>query len=254
MRRLGRSLRLRELADRLDDRLPHARRETEYAGFVLVYGRGNSLVGRIEQVGGYEPETIEALVGALAGSESRVLVDVGANIGLVSLAALAGVPDAMVYAFEPGPHQHRLLEETIRRNRLERRLELSPLALSDTAGTADFAVHSSRHAAGDGFRDTGRGGRSRSVRVRTGTLDGWWDEHGRPAVAVVKIDTEGSELLVLRGGARMLRSCRPVLFLEIHESNLRVYPFDGDDVRREIEAMGYRLEELQETEFVARPA
>jgi FkbM family methyltransferase len=253
MRRLARSLHLRQLAGRLDDWLPHGRRATEYAGFSLVHRRGNSLVARIEHEGSYEPETIGAVAGALGASKSRILVDVGANIGLVSLAVLAAVPDSTVYAFEPAPRQHGLLAETIRRNGLKDRLMLSPLALSDTAGTAAFAIHSSRHAAGDGFRDTGRAGRSRAVRVRTETLDRWWEEHGRPDVAVMKIDTEGSELLILRGGARLLATCRPALFLEIHEANLRVYPFGADDVRREVEAMGYRLEELRPTEFVARP-
>jgi FkbM family methyltransferase len=253
LRGLARSMRLRSLARWMDPYLPHRRRVVEYAGFALVHGRGDSLVERIEKVGEYEPETIRAVVRTLTDSESRILVDVGANIGLVSLAALARVPGATVYAFEPGPRQHRLLAKTIRRNGLEGRLELSPLALSDTAGTARFAVHSSRHAAGDGFVDTGRGGKSRSMRVRTETLDRWWEARSRPDVAVVKIDTEGSELLVLRGASRLVAVCRPVLLLEIHEANLRVYPFGVDDVRREVEAMGYRLEELQPTEFVARP-
>lgn len=254
VRRLGRLLHLRQLAERLDEYLPRRLRETRYVGFALVYSRGNSLVRRIEQVGQYEPETIGALISSLADSETRVLVDVGANIGLVSLATLAAVPDAVVYAFEPGPHQYRLLAETIRRNELEDRLVLSQLALSDSTGAAGFAVHPSPHAAGDGFLDTGRSGRSRSIRVQTETLDRWWDEHGRPAVAVVKIDTEGSEMLVLRGAARVLAACRPVLFLEIHEDNLRAYPFGVDEVYREVEGMGYLLEELADTEFVARPA
>jgi FkbM family methyltransferase len=238
----------------MDPYLPHRRRVVEYAGFALVHGRGDSLVERIETVGEYEPETIHAVVRTLTDSESRVLVDVGANIGLVSLAALATVPEATVYAFEPGPYQRRLLAETIRRNGLEDRLVLSSLALSNTTGTARFAVHTRRHAAGDGFLDTGRGGRSRSVRVRTETLDRWWEANGRPPVAVMKLDTEGSELFVLRGAPALLEHCRPVLFLEIHDENLRVYPYDAADVRRELEQMGYRLEELEETEYVARPA
>jgi len=71
---------------------------------------------------------------------------------------------------------------------------------------------------------------------------------------VMKLDTEGSELFVLRGAPALLEHCRPVLFLEIHDENLRVYPYDAADVRRELEQMGYRLEELEETEYVARPA
>lgn len=246
--------RLGRVLERVDERLPHGRRTTEYAGFTLVYSRRNSLVERIERWGSYEQATIDAITRALSASASRTLVDVGANIGLVSLAVLATLPDAKVYAFEPGAQQRSLLAETIRRNGLERRLELSPLALSDTAGEARFAVHPSRNAAGDGFRDTGRSGRSRLVTVETETLDAWWEKQGRPEVAVVKLDTEGSELLILRGAAVMIGRCRPVLFLEIQEENLRAYPYSAGDVRHAVESLGYSLEQLARGEFVAVPS
>lgn len=244
---------VRALAQHLDERLPHGRRTVEYFGATLVYRRGDPLVERNERWGGYEHETIAAISRELEATESRILLDVGANIGLISLGVLATVPGASVYAFEPGPRQRALLARTIRRNGLESRIELSALALSDSAGRADFAVHSSRHVAGDGFRDTGRAGRGRVVTVETETLDRWWDGKARPRVAVVKLDTEGSELMILRGGGAMLAQCRPVLFLEIHPVNLRVYPYGPEDVRREVERMGYRFEELSPTEFLARP-
>ena len=226
---------------------------TEYAGFTLVYDRRNSLVGRIKRTGSYERETVEAITGALLASDSRILLDVGANIGLISLAVLEAVPDSVVYAFEPGLRQRSFLAQTVRRNDLERRLHISSLALSDTAGPAQFAVHPSRHAAGDGFLDTGRARKARLVTVETETLDAWWEHVGRPKVAVVKLDTEGSELLVLRGATAMLEVCRPVLFLEIQDENLHVYPFGPDEVHRAVEGLGYSLQPLERGEFVARP-
>lgn len=226
----------------------------DYNGFTLVYSRRNSLVERIERWGDYESATIDAIAREVAASGSLSLVDIGANIGLVSLAVLAAVPGSRVFAFEPGPHQHDLLAQTISVNDLGDRLELSDVALSDQAGTARFAVHASRHAAGDGLLDTGRSGKARLVDVRTDTLDRWWEEKGRPEVAVVKIDTEGSELLILRGARRLLEATRPVLFLELHEDNLRVYPYGAEDVERELDDLGYRVERLGRAEIVARPA
>lgn len=229
-------------------------RTTVYEGFELVYSRGTSLVERLAQGGAYEPELLGLLVDELRASERPTFVDVGANIGLISLAVLARVPEARVFAFEPGPHQRRLLEATIARNGLSGRLMLSPLALSERGGTAPFAVHTSRHASGDGFVDTGRAGPTRELRVRTESLDAWWEGEGQPPLDVVKIDTEGAELLVLRGAEAVLEAERPVVFLEIHPLNLRAYPYASDDVRDFLESRGYRLEPIAgETEFVARP-
>ena len=45
----------------------------------------------------------------------------------------------------------------------------------------------------------------------------------------------------------------PTCHLEIHEQNLRPYPYDADEVRAHIEGLGYALEELGRAEFVARP-
>jgi FkbM family methyltransferase len=218
-----------------------------------VYSRRSSLVERIQTWGDYEAEITASISAELVASRTRTLLDVGANIGLVSLAVLDAVPDASIFAFEPGLHQHDLFAETIRANRLADRVTLSPLALSDRVGTARFAVHTTRHAAGDGFLDTGRAGRTRFVSVRTDTLDEWWARSGRPPVDVVKLDTEGSELLILRGASELIDRCRPVIFLEIHEENLKPYPFGPDDVRADIEDLGYELEAIGRADFVARP-
>ena len=253
MTRARLKLRLHRLAGRVDERLPHGRRSIRYHGYDVVYSRGNSLVERIKTQGEYEPRVCQAIVHALEESETRTFVDIGANIGLVSLAVLAGVPDASVFAFEPGPHQHALLAETIRLNRLEDRLSLYPWALADKSGTATFAVHSTVHAAGDGLIDTGRSGTARYVPVRTETLDHWWHDHARPPIAVAKIDVEGAELLTLRGADSVIRHCRPTIVLEISEDNLRLYPYGPEDVGAHLEGLGYELEEIGKGDFVARP-
>jgi FkbM family methyltransferase len=252
-RRLARAFRLRGPLSALDRRLPHGRRVIPYCGFSLVYSRGNTLVERIVAQGNYEPELTAQIADELGRSRHRTFMDVGANIGIVTLAVLFRVPDARVFAFEPGPHQHDIFAETIRRNALGDSISLSRLALADRPGTRSFAVHAPWHAAGDGFIDTGRSGLARSVTVESDTLDRWWDRAGRPSVDVVKLDTEGSELMILRGGAVMLETCRPVLFLEIHEQNLQAYPYGADDVRAHIEALGYGLKANGRADFVARP-
>jgi FkbM family methyltransferase len=251
---LAQTARIRGLVERADESLPQRRATTRYKRFHVVHDRSTSLITRVREQGDYEPVTTAALVEELRRHPEPVLLDVGANIGLVSLAVLAAVPDVRIYAFEPAPLQHDLLAETIRRNSLENKIELSAVALTDASGTAEFAVHSRRHAAGDGFVDTGRSGPARRITVRTDTLDRWWHESGRPQVDVIKLDVEGAELLVLRGAETVLRSLRPTLFLEIDSRNLAVYPYDQEDVIAYLASVGYRVNQVEDGEYVARPA
>lgn len=192
----------------------------------------------------YEPDLVRALRREITCTQTPTFLDVGANIGLISLAVLAACPGVRVEAFDPGPHQSRLLQATIAYNRLEPRVRVHTIALGDADGEVDFAVHTSEHASGDGLIDTGRAGSVTTVRVPMQRLDSWWCAAGQPDARVVKVDTEGAELMILKGAQQFLAACRPTLFLEIWPDNLRNYPYSADDVLAGLNQLGYRLETL----------
>ena len=109
-----------------------------------------------------------------------------------------------------------------------------------------FATHFGIDASGlDGFHDTGVGGLSYSISVNIDTLDNWWRSQGSPRVDIIKIDTEGSELLVLEGGEELLQTHRPLLFIEISRRWLAPYSFSPEDVFGWFEKHGYCLNSLE---------
>jgi FkbM family methyltransferase len=218
-----------------------------YRGFELHYSRGTSLIEGIRDGRPYEPEITRSITPALRVPGGGLFLDIGANIGLITLNVLADVPAARVVAFEPGAHQAGLLAATVAANRLEDRVAVRRCALSDREGTAQFAVHRSRHASGDGFLDTHRAGRTRTVEVPVTTLDRWWADAGRPRVHAMKIDTEGAELWVLQGAAALLDACRPLVAFELNARNLSVYPHDARDVLRFFTQRGYAVRSVAGT-------
>jgi FkbM family methyltransferase len=226
--------RLRELAGP-----PH--RTMIYRGFELHYSRGTSLVREIRDGSIYEPRVCGWLARALMRRPGALFLDIGANIGLATLNVLAEVPGVRVVAFEPGRHQARLLERTLHANRLEDRVTLVRSAVGLQSGVASFAAHRGADASGDGFLDTGRAGRARTVQVAVTSLDEWWRGAGRPRVDAIKIDTEGAEFWALRGGEMLLRACRPLVVFELHPDNLRVYPHDAGDVVGWLRQLGYTV-------------
>lgn len=223
-------------------------RVINYNGYSLYYSCGTSIVCRFVRTGAYEPETVEALVSAVArDSRTPLFLDIGANIGMISVALLQRVPKLRIFAFEPGVHQHGLFERTIKENNLDSQIKLSALALSSETGTAEFSVHSTEHASGDGFKDTGRAGTSETVIVNTERLDNWWHDNGCPDVTLMKIDVEGAECLVFDGAEEMLRHCKPSILFELHSKNLAAYNYSVDAVLDRVKSYGYVVANLDGT-------
>ena len=229
------------LPRRLRNRLGPEEQVAIYRGFELHYSRGTSLLEWIEGGRIYEAEVARHLVQALRARAHPNFLDIGANIGLMTFNILSEVPHAKIVAFEPGAHQAELLEKNVIENRLSDRVTVIRAALSNRIGMADFFVHKSQHASGDGFFDTRRAGRTNSTKVTMTTLDSWWETNGKPQVDAVKIDTEGAELWVLEGAVAMLDLCHPLVVFELHPKNIRVYPYKAVDILRFFGRCNYKV-------------
>ena len=174
--------------------------------------------------------------------QNPLILDIGANIGLIGLSILAEFPTAKVIAFEPAPFQRRILQKTVKANSLQRRISVESIALGNQSGRASFAVHKSIDTSGsDGFLDTGVGGPAKQIKVRVSTLDKWWSRNGNPFISIIKMDTEGSELMVLHGAEAVLRECRPTLFLEIWPEHLKHYSITVHHIISWLRSQNYEL-------------
>ncbi|TAN36486.1 MAG: FkbM family methyltransferase [Verrucomicrobia bacterium] len=214
-----------------------------YFGWNVFCSRDTSLLERLTYAADiYEEAELRALQREIKASRTECLLDVGANIGLISLPLLRQFPALNIQAFEPGPLQGKFLEITIAQNQLEERIKLHKVALADHAGEADFYVHGSRDASGDGLLDTHTGGATSKIKVPIVRLDDWWQKAGRPRVGVIKMDVEGGELLVLRGGSQFLKICRPTIMLEISLIHIAPYPYTADNLLEWFTLNRYELE------------
>lgn len=128
------------------------------------------------------------------------LLDVGANLGDWTVEALrlgARARGCELHAFEPSAGTRRRLEA-----RLGGDASVHALALSDTPG--ELAFYEVSEGAGTNSLHAAPG--AIEVRVAVDTLDAFLAARPGGPVRFVKIDTEGFDLLVLRGAEASLRS------------------------------------------------
>jgi FkbM family methyltransferase len=146
--------------------------------------------------------------------------DIGANLGLFSLAAaVAAGPGGRVLSVEPDSTLVRLLRRSAAAARECAPLDVFPAAVSAECGVARFCIarrnRSTSFLAGFG---TGEAGGVRATElVPTVSLD--WLLTQFPAPHVLKIDVEGAEALVLRGGRGVLQAHHPRVICEVGLDN-----------------------------------
>jgi FkbM family methyltransferase len=159
--------------------------------------------------GVHEEHVQSALVSRLA--PGQVFWDVGAHIGFFSFLAGRLVGDSgEVVAFEPMPaNRDRLL--TARELNHAANVRVEPVALGHESGAALLREH--RQSTMWSIAERGSGGAG--IEVERRTLDEA-ASHGRPP-DLIKIDVEGAELDVLRGGLELLGSRRVPVIVEFHD-------------------------------------
>lgn len=157
-----------------------------------------------------------------------VVFDIGAHVGYYTLlsAVLVG-HTGMVFAFEPNPGNLSLLKRHLVINSLTN-VKIMDMAVSDRTGSVHF--DNSPHSSMGHISPTG------TITVRTDSLDNLYAQQKVPAPDVIKIDVEGAELSVLRGGKNLLSTHHPVIFLATH----------GQDIHRDccnfLKSAGYTVE------------
>lgn len=141
-----------------------------------------------------------------------VCIDVGCHAGSILRTMMSISPRGEFFAFEPLPDLFAGLKASFDLPNVH----LFEVALSDTEGSSSYN-HVLTDPALSGLIRRGyfrEGEKDESIEVATRTLDGVMMAHGSPRVRFIKVDVEGGELLVFRGGLRTIRESQPWIAFE----------------------------------------
>jgi FkbM family methyltransferase len=157
----------------------------------------------------HEVQEIKALVGGL--QKDDIAIDVGANKGGYLWSVSRAVPSGQVFAFEPQPIFFAYLRKVCPQAWLHN-VHIEPFGLSDRPGVFTLAIPGSDPTSPAASFEEAVKSREphQSYEVQVTTLDNYF-ENVSGHVGAIKIDVEGHELAVLRGGLNLLKKHKPKL-------------------------------------------
>ena len=179
----------------------------------------------------YEKFTVEFMKEFLEAGD--VCLDVGANLGYLTrlMAKMAGRHGA-VHAYEPNPAAFRLLQANT--HDLPQ-TTLHPLAVGDREGRATFSITTNGTTSSIGTQVAAK----QTIEVQLNTLDNLAGHLQR--IDFVKIDVEGFEFNVMRGGMSLIKNHMPLIYFEFLDDQANARKVSIREYESLLTPLGYQL-------------
>jgi FkbM family methyltransferase len=176
----------------------------------------------------------------LLSAEAGVFLDIGSYTGLFALTAARVNPAIRSHAFEIVPDNHLLIQRNIVENDLIGRVQAHLCGLGGAVGsmTMPRSNNLSSLPSSLSLGSTFEGG----IRIPVDTLDNRFA--GETGPMAIKIDVEGFEGEVLRGGAGVLARLKPDIICEVLRGH-------GEAVQTALKPLGYRFWRFTDEGLVA---
>ncbi len=178
------------------------------------------------------------LLRGLATPDS-IFLDIGANIGSYSVLMMDRVKN--IYAFEPHPLVAKQCRMNFLLNDYDER-QVVQLALSDVAGESYFTDNKKQTSINRISNDS-----NGCIKVTTDTLDNFAEQYlDKRYNYIVKIDTEGFEENVLRGGINFFRN------YDVKCIAFECFSEPEGNVFKLLKEFGYEVIKIDDDNFYAR--
>lgn len=160
----------------------------------------------------------ERKISTILGEKSKVIFDIGSNIGIYSILYSKVNPNSMIYAFEPYSTNADQLRRNVALNKLTN-IEVIEKAVGDISKLISFyipddesttTVTSANEAFTQGWHLT------KSIQIPQITIDEFVAENRLENVDLIKLDVEYYELQALKGAIETLKRQKPVVICEVH--------------------------------------
>jgi len=211
-----------------------------------------------EAWGGSHNRGFEACIEAARGM--TCVMDIGAHIGLVSLPLSTVIgSNGTVIAFEPASANGAYLNEHLNSNNVTNVRVVTDLVGDKELDSVEF-FESDDDSGMNTIAETGSRRGYGATRKRQITLDNFCKENDlKPEL--IKIDTEGAEVGILKGAIETLRTHQPTIYLSVHPRHIIELGSTVEELEELLSDLDYKITDmggnvvrpLELTEYVVSP-
>jgi FkbM family methyltransferase len=198
----------------------------------------------------WEADSIKYFYENINKDKNINFVDIGAQSGLYTLLAKY-LPNSTFYSFEPFTPTYDLLCDNIKLNNITN-VKTYNIGLSDEKKSTILNTslsHNGLHTIGTNplrFTDIN------PISIEVDTLDNLFYDKDIP-IDYIKMDTEGYEYFILKGGEKSIKKYKPFIQLEFNETNLQQCNLNSDILLNYIKELGYKKLNLINEELYIIP-
>ena len=182
-------------------------------------------------------------------SDDGILLDIGANLGIMTYHLSKKFQERKVFAIEPMPDNLAVLNKIVDTYQLDN-VDILPLAVGDENTTLEMVLplngkvkmQGLAHVVHDTINEWNTGDR---FEVKCIKLDDQFNGH---KVAGIKMDIENFEFFALKGGSKIIAEHKPVIYLELWPNENRDKCFDL------LKHIGYEANVIEKDKIVSYDA
>jgi len=157
-----------------------------------------------------------------------IVLDIGANIGIMTVHLARKKIDAQIYSFEPIPHNIQILKKVISFFKLKK-VKVFEFALGDMEGKIKMVMPVVKRVKMQGLshvihKSISKNDQGEKYLTRVKKIDSLKEiKNSKKRVNAIKIDVENFEYYVLSGGIKTLQTDKPIVYCELWENENREY-------------------------------
>lgn len=155
-----------------------------------------------------------------------VVLDIGANIGIMTISLARKLDKCMIYSFEPIPDNIKALKRILNYYK-PGNVKLFETALGEEDGSIDMVLPVIDNMKMQGLshvvkeNDDSEWNKGAVFTLPVKKLDAIDELKNLPKISAIKIDVENFEYYVFRGGKELLQKHKPIIYCELWTNEMR---------------------------------